>query len=97
MQKKNITKQNIVNKIYQKLGFSKNLSSQLIEDCLESLIDELAQSNIVKIASFGTFKILNKKERIGRNPKNKIEFKISARKVVVFKPSLSFKNKLNLK
>jgi integration host factor subunit alpha len=97
MQKKNITKKNIVNKIYQKLGFSKNLSSQLIEDFLGSLVNELVQSNIVKISSFGTFKVLNKKERIGRNPKNKVQFKISARKVVVFKPSLSFKNKLNLK
>ena len=53
------------------------------------------RSNKVKISSFGTFKVMNKKERIGRNPKTKIEAKISSRKVVKFKPSLVIKKKLN--
>ena len=97
MLKKNITKKNLINKIYQNLGFSRNFSSIILDDFFESLVTELIKSNTVKISSFGTFKILNKKERMGRNPKNKIEFKISARKVIVFRPSISFKNKLNLK
>ena len=97
MLKKNLTKKNLINRIYQNLGFSKNFSSKILDDFFESLVGELIKTNTVKISSFGTFKILNKKERVGRNPKNKIMFKISARKVVVFRPSLSFKNKLNLK
>ena len=56
---------------------------------------ELIQSNKVKISSFGTFKVISKKERIGRNPKTKIEAKITPRKVVKFKPSLAMKKKLN--
>ena len=48
----------------------------------------------VKLTSFGTFKIRNKKERIGRNPKTGIEAKISSRKVVTFKPSRHVKEKI---
>jgi len=92
---KNFTKKDLTNKIYQNLGFSKNYSSIIIDDFIESLISELIKKNIIKISSFGTFKILNKKERLGRNPKTKIEAKISARKTIKFKPSMSVKEKVN--
>ena len=95
MLKKNFTRKNLSNKIYQNLGFSKNISSTIIDNFFNSLVLELLESNKVKISSFGTFEVINKKERIGRNPKTKIEAKISARKIVKFKPSISFKNKLN--
>ena len=95
MLKKNFTRKNLSNKIYQNLGFSKNISSSIIDDFFNSLVLELLKSNKVKISSFGTFEVISKRERIGRNPKTKIETKISARKVVKFKPSISFKNKLN--
>ena len=49
----------------------------------------------IKISSFGTFEVKDKRERIGRNPKNKIEYKISSRKIVKFKPSDVIKKKLN--
>ena len=95
MVKKNLTRKNLSNKIYQTLGFSKNFSSIIIDDFFEDLIQELIKKNRVKISSFGTFKIINKKERIGRNPKTKVEAKISSRKVATFKPSLIIKEKLN--
>ena len=95
MLKKNLTKKNISKKIYKNLGFSKNFSANLVDDFFETLISELALSNKIKISSFGTFKIINKKERVGRNPKTKREAKICARKVIKFKPSIIFKNKLN--
>ena len=47
------------------------------------------------LSSFGTFAVINKNERIGRNPKSKIETKITSRRVVKFKPSLAIKEKLN--
>ena len=58
-------------------------------------MSELKKSKKIKISTFGTFKIINKKERIGRNPKTKIEAKISARKVVTFKPSSFVKKRIN--
>ena len=97
MLKKNFTRKDLSNKVYQNLGFSKNICSTLIDDFFESLISELLKLNKIKISSFGTFEVINKNERIGRNPKTKVEVKIAARKVVKFKPSMSIKNKLNNK
>jgi len=95
MIKKNFTRKELSNKVHQNLGFSKNISSMIIDDLFKSLVSELIKENIIKISSFGTFESTNKKERIGRNPKTKVKAKISARKVIKFKPSLLVKNKLN--
>jgi len=96
MVKKNFTRKDLSNKIYQTIGFSKRFSTIIIEDFFEILIQELLKSNKVKISLFGTFKVLNKKKRIGRNPKTKVEAVIEPRKVVKFSPSLSVKQKLNI-
>jgi len=95
MNKKNLTRKDLSTKINENLGFSKNFSLELVEDFFESLIRELINFKKIKIKSFGTFEVLNKKERTGRNPKTKIEAKISARKIVKFKASKLIKNKLN--
>ena len=95
MTDKNFTRKDLSNKIYKNLGFSKNLSSKIVDDFFEILILEIIKSNKIKISSFGTFKVINKKERIGRNPKTKIEAKISPRKVVKFKPSSFVKKIIN--
>ena len=95
MVKKNFTRKDLTNKIYQNLGFSKNYSSTIIDNFFETLIQELIRSNKIKISSFGTFKVINKKKRIGRNPKTRESAIILPRKVVKFTPSLLVKQKLN--
>ena len=95
MVKKNLTRKNLSSKVYQNLGFSKNFSAIIVDNFFENLIEELIKSNKIKISSFGTFKVISKKERIGRNPKTKVEAKITSRKVVTFKPSFHIKEKLN--
>ena len=95
MVKKNFTRKDLSNKIYQNLGFSKNYSSTIIDNFFETLTQELLKSNRIKISSFGTFKIINKKERVGRNPKTKEKAIILPRKVVKFTPSFLVKQKLN--
>ena len=95
MLKKNFTRKNLSSNVHQNLGFSKNISSFLIDDFFESLVSELIKFNKIKITSFGTFQVIDKKERIGRNPKTKVEAKIEARKIVKFKPSNIIKEKLN--
>ena len=95
MVKNNFTRKDLSNKIYQSLGFSKNISSTIIDSFFETLIQGLLNSNKIKISSFGTFKVINKRERIGRNPKTKEKAIIAPRKVVTFKPSLFVKEKLN--
>ena len=97
MLKKNFTRKNLSNNVHYNLGFSKNISSLIIDDFFESLVLELIKFNKIKISSFGTFEVVDKKERIGRNPKTKVEAKIMARKVVKFKVSNTIKKKLNHK
>ena len=95
MRKRNFNRKDLINEIYKKMGFSKNFSSNFIDTFFENLFLEVKKNNKVKISSFGTFKILNKKERIGRNPKTKEEAIISSRKVLKFTPSSLFKKKIN--
>ena len=95
MASNNFTRKDLSNKIFKHLGFSKNLSSKIVDDFFEVLISGIIKSNKTKISSFGTFSVLDKKERIGRNPKTKVEAKIFRRKVVKFKPSMSIKKKIN--
>ena len=92
---KNFTRKDLSNKIFKNLGFTKNVSSKIVDNFFEILILEIIKSNKIKISSFGTFSVLNKKERIGRNPKTKIEAKICSRKVVKFKSSSLLKEKFN--
>ena len=91
----NFTRKDLSNKIHKNVGFSKNLSLKIVDDFFESIILAIIKSNKIKISSFGTFSILSKKERMGRNPKTGVQAKIFSRKVVKFKPSLSFKKKIN--
>ena len=95
MGNKNFTRKDLSIKIHKNIGFSKSLCLKIIDDFFENITHEIIKLNKTKISSFGTFSILNKGERIGRNPKTKIEAKIVARKVVKFKPSLIFKKKIN--
>ena len=95
MVNKNLTRKDLSFKIHKSLGFSKNFSLKFIDNFFQVLIKDLIKTNKIKISSFGTFKIISKKERVGRNPKTKVEVKITPRKVVTFKPSLQIKQKLN--
>ena len=95
MVKKNFTRKNLSEIIYKQLGFSKNFSLKIIDDFFETIINDLIDTGNIKITSFGTFKVKNKKERIGRNPKTKVEAKIIQRRVVKFKPSEIVKEKIN--
>ena len=97
MVKKNFTRKELTNNISKRIGFSKNFSSIIVDDFFESIIKYLIKSEQIKISSFGTFQVINKKERFGRNPKTKIEAKIKSRSVVNFKASSNFKEKINEK
>tara|TARA_B100001057_G_scaffold15147_1_gene14352 strand:- start:1134 stop:1439 length:306 start_codon:yes stop_codon:yes gene_type:complete len=93
----NLTKKDLVNLIYMQIGFSKKISENLIDDFFETIIINLSQEKILKLSKFGTFAVRQKKSRVGRNPKTKIETVISERNVVLFKPSKVFKDYINLK
>ena len=93
----NLTKKDLVNLVYMQIGFSKQISANLIDEFFSLVIDNIRYKKKLKISKFGTFSIREKNERIGRNPKTNEEKKISKRNVVLFKPSKEFKNFINLK
>ena len=93
----NLTKKNLVNLVYMQLGFSKQISENLIEDFLSTIVNNIKSEKKLKLSKFGTFTIREKKSRIGRNPKTKETKIISSREVVLFKPSKKFKEFVNLK
>ena len=95
MKRHNISKKDLKNKIKFNLGIPNSLSEKIIESFFDIISEGLIRDGEVKIASFGKFKILNKKQRIGRNPKTKEVFTISKRRVVTFYPSLLLKRKIN--
>ena len=93
----NLTKKDLVNLVYMQLGFSKQISENLIEDFLSTIVSNILNEKKLKLSKFGTFTIRQKKSRIGRNPKTKEKKVISSRYVVLFKPSKEFKEFVNLK
>ena len=93
----NLTKKDLVNLVYMQLGFSKQISENLIEDFLATIVTNIKSQKKLKLSKFGTFSIRKKKSRIGRNPKTKETKVISSREVVLFKPSKEFKEFINMK
>ena len=93
----NLTKKDLVNVVYMQIGFSKQISENLIEEFFSLIVMNLIKEKKVKISKFGTFILREKKKRIGRNPKTKEEKEISKRNVVLFKPSKEFKDLINNK
>ena len=78
-----------------RIGFSKKISSNLLDDTITILINNLKKNKKVKISNFGTFTLREKKSREGRNPRTKEKKIISQRKVILFKPSKVFKEYIN--
>ena len=93
----NLTKKNLVNLIYMQIGYSKQISENLIDEFFSLIVKSLNEEKKIKISKFGTFSVRKKNSRIGRNPKTKEEKKISERSVVLFKPSKDFKEFINIK
>ena len=93
----NLTKKDLINSVYMQIGFSKNISENLIDDFFSTVAVNLKTEKKLKLSKFGTFSIRSKKSRIGRNPKTKEEKTISNRNVVLFKASKEFKDLVNSK
>jgi integration host factor subunit alpha len=90
-----ITKADIVEKVYQKIGFSKKEASELVEMVFDELKDVVCTGGKVKISGFGNFVVRAKNERVGRNPQTGEQMTISARRVLTFRPSQVLKAVLN--
>ena len=94
MFKDKIKKEDIIKELSARTGFSSNLSKRIINDLVEILVQEL-KSGHLNLKNLGSFKIIHKKERKGRNPKTKEEFVISSRRSISFTTSKNIVDYLN--
>ncbi len=90
-----MTKADIIEKLYTKLGISKKDSSEIVEVVFATIKSTLERGEEIKISGFGKFIVRDKKPRVGRNPQTGREIEISARRVLTFRPSQVLKSSLN--
>lgn len=91
-----MTKADIVEKIHDKIGFSKKESAELVDMVFDIIKGTLEEGEKIKIAGFGNFVVKDKADRRGRNPQTGDEIIISARKILTFKPSQVLKASINI-
>ena len=94
---KTTTRSTLSEAVFKNVGLSRNESANLVDSVFSEILTSLIKGNDVKISSFGTFVVREKKERIGRNPKTGEEVPITARSVVTFRASNVLKSKVNIK
>lgn len=90
-----MTKNDIVEHIYERVGFSKKEASEVVESIFEAIKSHLEHGEKVKISGFGNFVVHRKRPRKGRNPQTGEEITISGRKVLSFKASPVLKKSMN--
>ena len=94
---KTTTRSTLSEAVFKNVGLSRNESASLVDSVFSEILMSLIKGDDVKISSFGTFIVREKKERIGRNPKTGEEVPITARSVVTFRASNVLKSKVNVK
>jgi len=90
-----LTKAELIDAVYEKVGFSKKEAADLVELVFESMKEELCKGAAIKISGFGKFRVRSKKARMGRNPQTGEAMVISARKVLTFTPSRILRDGIN--
>lgn len=90
-----LTKAELIDSVYEKVGFSKKEAADLVELVFENMKEELCKGDSIKISGFGKFRVRQKKSRMGRNPQTGEAMEISARKVLTFTPSRILRDGIN--
>ena len=94
---KNVTRVDLCSAAYDRVRLSRLEAMSLVEAVLDQITGTLAKGENVKLSSFGSFIVRNKRQRIGRNPRTGAEATITPRRIVVFKPSAILKQQINRK
>lgn len=95
--KRTVTRMYLAEAVFKKMGYSMSESGELVDEVLEEVIRAMEKGEQIKLSSFGAFKIRQKNERMGRNPKTKKEVPISPRRVVSFHASNLLTDRMNKK
>ncbi|MBE6454463.1 MAG: integration host factor subunit alpha [Alphaproteobacteria bacterium] len=92
---KTVTRLDVAEAIYTEIGLSRKDSNEILDMIVDEIVNELSCGNDVKLSSFGTFSLRDKRARTGRNPKTGVEAVISSRRVISFKPSQTMRKQIN--
>ena len=92
-----ITRNDLANKLRDNFGFTAAQSTKLVDLVFDEICESLINGEEVKFAGFGTFKILDKSARVGRNPKTGEMAIVTARRVVSFRPCAEFRKRVSTK
>ncbi len=90
-----MTKADIIEAVYEQIGFSKKEAAEVVELVFETMKDTLEEGEKIKISGFGNFVVREKRARVGRNPQTGNKIMITERRVLTFKPSQVLKDSLN--
>jgi integration host factor subunit alpha len=86
-----MTKADIVERIFEKIGLSKKEAQEIIEILFDTMKHSFIEGESVKISGFGTFNVRQKMSRRGRNPKTGDDLEITPRRVITFRASNQLK------
>ncbi len=86
-----VTRADLINKINHNSNLTRQQAADIFKSTLEEIEKALVKGDHVNISSFGTFSVLKKKERVGRNPRTGKDARISPRQVISFRASPVFK------
>ena len=89
-----VTRAHLSEAVQRAVGLSHDETAKLVDSVLDMISERFSAGETVKLSSFGTFTVRRKSERMGRNPKTGEEWPISARRVVVFRPSIRLKERV---
>ena len=92
---KTVTRADLSEAVYNEIGLSRSESTQIVESVIIEISDALVRGEAVKLSSFGSFMVLHKNGRVGRNPKTGEEVPIDPRRVLTFRASHVLKSKIN--
>jgi integration host factor subunit alpha len=87
-----MTKADLVDRIFEKIGLSKKEAQEIIEILFDTMKQTFVEGESIKISGFGTFNVRQKMARRGRNPKTGDDLEINPRKVISFRASNQIKS-----
>ncbi|MEM0898391.1 MAG: integration host factor subunit alpha [Pseudomonadota bacterium] len=91
---KTLTRADLAEAVYLKVGLSRSESAELVEMIIDEICEAVVRGETVKLSSFATFNVRSKAERVGRNPKTGVEVPITPRRVISFKASNVLKQRV---
>jgi integration host factor subunit alpha len=92
-----LTKADLIDSVYNQVGFSRTKSTQVVESLLENIKATLERGEDVLISGFGKFSTRDKMKRRGRNPATGEDLLLKERRIIMFRCSSVLRDKINEK